>query len=375
MYVVTRTGKGRISIMPRGPRFGRIYQRSPHGVWWIAYYDGHNRERRESTKSHRYGDAERLLKQRHAELLNSTHNRTSIPTVNELLDHLQHDYDVNAKSSQWVRLVNDTHLRPWFGHLHADKVTTGTINAYIGARRKAGIRNATINRELSLLRRSYNLARQHEPPLVQTVPRIPKLAEDAPRQGFFNHDEYRRLHDALPSHVKPILTFAYYTGTRRGEILSLRWDHVDLDRAMVRLEHTKNGEPRLIPLPPPLHDTLRDLKAERDRDRPRNPWVFTYHDQPVRSIRTAWNNACNTAGLTDEHGKPTKLFHDLRRTGVRNLVRAGVPELVAMRISGHKTRSVFDRYNIINETDLTNAATTLDRYLSNQRQTFRMEET
>ena len=84
----------------------------------------------------------------------------------------------------------------------------------------------------------------------------------------------------------------------------------------------------------------------------------------MRSITTAWNNACKAAGFTDENGKHTLLFHDLRRSAIRNLVRAGVPERVATTISGHRTRAVFDRYNIVAEDDLTNAARQLETYLA-----------
>lgn len=345
------------------PRFGRVFQRK--NTWWIAYYDGNGQEYRESSKSTKQTDAENLLKKRLAALHAGMPHQPAKTLIRELLDDLLHDYEINEKSSQWVKLLTDSHLAPAFGHLKTDQLTTRKINEYIQARRKAGIKNSTINRELSLLRRSYSLAAKSEPPQVTAVPNIPKLAENNVRKGFFEHHEYEALHAALPPHVKPILTFAYYTGTRRGEILSLQWDQVDLNAGLVRLEPgtTKNKDARIIPLTTDLQATLQALKVQRDQHDPHNPYVFTYHGKRLRTITTAWANACTTAGLINDKGKPTKLFHDLRRTGVRNLVRAGVPEAVAMRISGHRTRSVFDRYNIVTENDLHSAAKKLTEYL------------
>jgi hypothetical protein len=96
-------------------------------------------------------------------------------------------------------------------------------------------------------------------------------------------------------------------------------------------------------------------------------YVFTYNGQPIKSIKEGWKRGCEAAGL------PHLLFHDLRRTGVRNLIRAGVSEHVAMSVSGHKTRAVFDRYNIVSETDqreatakLEAAQTTLERQAENK---------
>ena len=111
---------------------------------------------------------------------------------------------------------------------------------------------------------------------------------------------------------------------------------------------------------------LRAEKVKRDVQYPGCPWVFHREGEPINDLRPAWRKASKAAGLWD-NGKPTRLFHDLRRTGVRNLVRAGVPEKIAMSISGHKTRAVFERYNIVNEADLRQAMQKLDKHISDKR--------
>jgi integrase len=175
------------------------------------------------------------------------------------------------------------------------------------------------------------------------------------------------LRDVLPAEVKPVLTFAYYTGCRIGEILGLQWRQVDLIARIVRLEvgETKSGEGRVIPLQvEELYQSLVMLKAARDAQFPDCSWVFARGDKQIRTFRRAWFNACEDAGLWDPaiSEKPDRIVHDLRRTGVRNLIRAGVPEKVAMMISGHKTRSIFDRYNIVDERDAIEGMARLDRY-------------
>jgi integrase len=286
-------------------------------------------------------------------------------TIGELLDDLLRDYRINGQSIDWAGIVVK-HLRPFFGEISISKFSSTHRDNYIAARKEKGRKNGTINRELSLLRRAFTLGAQHQPPKVHTVPRIPMLAEDNVRKGFFEHEDYLDLLKALPTELRPVLVFAYYTGCRKGEILSLQWSQVDLVEQVVRLEAgtTKNDEARLIPLAPDLHKVLNMQKATRDEQYPNCPWVFFRDGEQILDFRGAWEEACKNAKIWDTQAeKPTKLFHDLRRTGVRNLVRAGVPEAVAMKISGHKTRSVFERYNIVTEADLKSAAQRLGAYI------------
>jgi integrase len=293
---------------------------------------------------------------------------TSKLTVGVLLDDLLRDYRINGQRLDWAEIVVK-HLRPAVGHIPIAKFTTTHVRNYIDARRAQGRKNATINRELSLLRRAFTLGAEHEPPKVRTAPRIRLLEENNVRKGFFEHDDYRALLKTLPEEVRPVLTFAYYTGCRKSEILQLQWSQVDLLEGVVRLEAgtTKNDEARLIPLAPELPAVLKIQRATREERYSSCPWVFFRDGQRIRDFRGGWDEACKSANLWNEKtGRPTKLFHDLRRSGVRNLVRAGVPEAVAMRISGHKTRSVFERYNIVTETDLKHAAQKLGQYIQSK---------
>ncbi len=373
--------------MPRKPQFGRIYRRKkrlPDGdlaelkTWTIEYYVN-GKQIRESSKSKRYKDAEALLRKRILEIDTGAYAGPSAQRVlvSELLDdRLKHYQRHYPKSLEWAEIV-DGHLRPFFRDIRAAVLGTSHIDTYIAHRREQGVSNSTINRELAQLRRAFPLGREYVPPKVVLIPRIPHLPEAPPRQGFFEYPEFVALRSELPESLRPIITFGYLTGCRKGEIIRLRWDQFDLSERIVDLgpDQTKNGEPRTLPLFGELYEMILMISERRQHYWPQCEWVFTRDGRErIRDFRDAWEEAAKRAAMRESdpvkslwdfsRNKPAKLFHDLRRTGVRNLVRAGVPEAVAMRISGHKTRSVFERYNIVSTRDLHEAAAKLERHIS-----------
>jgi integrase len=155
--------------------------------------------------------------------------------------------------------------------------------------------------------------------------------------------------------VADVVRFGFLTGWRRTEILELRWAQVDWSGGLVRLEPgtTKNREGRSFPITPAVRSLLErrpDLTRQCERAQTRIiPFVFHRSGDPIHSFRRSWADACDKAGV------PGLLFHDLRRSAVRNLERAGIPRSVAMKLTGHKTESVYRRYAIVAEADLREA--------------------
>jgi integrase len=208
------------------------------------------------------------------------------------------------------------------------------------------------------------------------------------RQGFFNDEDFNAVATALPGYLSDFARFGYLTGWRKGEIASLRWEDVDDNVIRLRGQNSKNGEGRMVTLDGELAALIGRRKSARHVKTEGASMMagLVFHNQghPIGDIRKAWASACVATGrgqfLCRNCNEPVigprcekcnsgarysgRIFHDFRRTAVRNMVRAGVPERVAMTISGHKTRSIFDRYNIVNEDDLREAMKRTQAYLS-----------
>ena len=372
---------------------GRVYQLGR--TWWIAYYGPDGKRVAESTESPRKGDAERLLEKRigsrehHLPMVKHAERLTFDAAAKAVVD----DYAANGRNSVGLQRRIRLHLRPVFGGRRMAGITSADITAFIAKRqgdvivtRKAHsvtgangttteveavtkpVSNAEINRELQLLKRCFSLAIENG--LLAMKPKIKMLEESAARAGFFEPEQYQSVLAHLSAEIRPVISFAYITGWRvASEILPLEWRQVDFDAGEVRLDAgtTKNKAGRVFPMTDDLRAVLAVRHAEHERLKKAGqiePWVFfrmvaderggEKKPKLVTSFNRAWKNACRAAGC------PGRIPHDLRRTAIRNLVRAGVPESVAMKMSGHKTPSVFKRYDIVSGDDLREAAQKLN---------------
>lgn len=235
------------------------------------------------------------------------------------------------------------------------------VDRFIEQKQAKGFADASINRYLAALRRAFTLGTEAPPPLVSTMPKFEELMLDEHnvREGFLEHYQYLNLRNELPEHQRIVLVIGYHFGMRRGEILSLRWDQVDWDGNLIRLEkrQTKAKESRQAPLYGDVRPMLEMAFAARDPD---CPYIVAWRGEGIEQVETAWNKARIRASV------PELLVHDLRRTAARNMIRAGVPEKQVMLIVGWKSRAMFDRYNIIDERDLQLAGQKLDRFAAEQ---------
>jgi len=319
-------------------------------------------------------------------------------TFDEAATDLVNDYQANDRRTvDDVKRRIDKHLRPFFQNRKLAWITTSDIRAYVAKRRGEFVVRPTrgaqgeggtqdvprgrrrvsvgeINRELTVLKRMFSLAVQAGK--LHHKPHIPMLRENNVRVGFFERDRYQDVLRHLPESMQPVVTFAYVTGWRiNSEVLPLEWRQVDLEAGEVRLDPgtTKNREGRVFYVTPELGELLKRQRELADRVQREKgmivPHVF-FHFAPLKAgglrqlsgrrvsadgFYHAWCRARQAAGC------PASIPHDLRRTAIRNMVRAGVPERVSMKLSGHKTRSVFDRYNVVSDGDLREAARRLGR--------------
>lgn len=344
-----------------------LYRREGSPYLWIQIY-ANGKRYRESTKTDKIRAARRILKQREGEVAVGKHLVQKQVKFEDLEGLIVKDYNINKRKSI-MRLKNSiSHLKEHFQGMRADKITPSGIDDYVDSRLSEDAMNGTINRELCALRRMGNLAKEkeliHRFPKIKMLKEVDKAGKPNTRTGFFEHPELLDLKKALPGYMKPVVTLAYESGMRREEILSLEWDQVDLKKGTVTLKPgtTKNDEPRVLYMSPDLKELLTEHWNKRAEKGSELPYVFPNRSGNGRIVNfsKAWRRALKKTGLEG------RLFHDFRRTAVRNMVRAGVQESVAMKISGHKDRSIFQRYNIVNEKDLKQASKRMKTYLDEQ---------
>jgi integrase len=298
------------------------------------------------TGTDRLRDAKIAVKKQAGEEAHDRRRRTARPaavTVGTLLDLVLEDYKANGhKTLKHAKGQIEHSLRPYFGNMLAADVDTDDVKNWIAwreARRlrksvragKEKLQPASINRELSLLRRAYQLGYERKPQMVEKIPPFKKLAENNVRKGFVTLEQYRRLMAELPEHLRPITCVAFHVANRKGEFLNLEWEDVDLagNPPVFTLwpGETKNKDGRTLPIiEGEMMDMFRALKAEHAKKRSKEAHVFLNSDgKPLQyhHMRKDWDMACTKGGF------PGLLFHDLRRSSIRNLRRAGVTQKVA----------------------------------------------
>ncbi|MGD0950451.1 MAG: site-specific integrase [Candidatus Binatia bacterium] len=339
---------------------GRVFYRANRGVWCIAYYkDG--KEIRETVGTDE--DAARKLLKRKVKVKERedfvTPHEQRI-TVAELLD-VRGTYLTNkgAKSDSWRSHI--AVIRKHFGTDRAATVTSDRLERFVAEERATGKAPATVKNELVELRAAYRLAVKQKRIKPQMVPYFPMPTVSNTRKGFFEPEDFESFVQQLPADYADTTSFAYATGWRRGEIVTLKWDQIDRTAHEVRLYDSKNGEPRTLALDGEAWAIIERRWQARaytpgSRRQPGDgqvhlsEYVFHRKGRPIGDFRKRWDKALKKAGLpTDKAHR--KLFHDFRRSGVRDMIRAGVPQSVAMSISGHKTVSTFLRYNITDGKD------------------------
>jgi integrase len=343
---------------------GSVYRQKGRTNYMIKYYrDG--QAVIEATGTSDEKEARKTLHARETDIDRGVPLATGVGKIKfeKAAENLKAEYRLNGRRSVGdLHTTIDLHLQPVFGGRKMSSISAGDARKYADDKIAAGYKAATVNKHLAALIRMFTLAVKDGSLLQQ--PKISKLTLNNTRQGFFEREEFDRVLAAMPVAMRDPLEFAYFTGWRvQSEVLPLEWGrNVDERGGVIRLNagETKNGEGRVFPYDalPELAQLLARLRRDSDARQKRTevicPWVFHDDGRPLtlecgwasHEFRRAWREAVTVAGC------PARLPHDLRRTAVRNLVRAGVPEKTAMMLTGHKTRSVFDRYDIVNEADL-----------------------
>src|ERR1700683_878055 len=343
-----------VGIMMKRAR-GTIYRQPGCSTWTIQYFQP-GRRVREASGSEDYRAAQQLLTKRLAavdagEVIESMRKRA---LVSKLWDGLVMDYRINGRKSAECLKRRWLHLSPFFDNMPAGNLSHDIVQRYICGRIDEGGSNATVNRELSALKRALRLGCSGQK--LRVMPYLPaKLKESNVRQGFIGDADFDKLiANCSEPWLRLFLDIAYSYGWRKSEILSIRVGQVNLEARTIRLNvgETKNDQGRQISMTLRICALARCAALGKSKD----DYLLTRADgKRARRFRAAWTKLIKAAGLEGT------LVHDLRRSGARQLRQAGVPESIVQKIGGWKTRAMFERYAIVDNADMKRATAMLEK--------------
>lgn len=345
-----------------------VYQRGK--VWWIRYTGLDGRQVRESSNSGKFKEAEAILKLRQAAVVKGEQpetvkikSYTFAELASKYLDHCVHQRDYRNKKSIVGMQVME------FGSLPLKSFTLDLLERYQAKILLGRVSETTANRKIAVLKHMFTKAEDWNmvsESVSKVVHKVKMFKLDNTRVRFLSDSEIRELYEACDyvkvlksgkvgknkqAHLKPIIAFALNTGCRREEILSLKWEQVDLKHGFVNLIKTKNAEKRSIKINDVLHETLSGLVRRID-----SPWVFHNPEtgKRYREVTHSFKTACKRAGILDFH------FHDLRHTFASHLVMGGVDLTTVSHLMGHKSLTMTLRYAHLAPDHVSNAVNVLN---------------
>jgi len=354
-----------------------VYERPNSKYLWYGFtFKG--KKVQKSTKVSNWREAENIEKAAWTQLARGEVGIQDRPvaerkTIGQLLDALENDFKarnkLNSKNANLISTVRKDLADRW-----ADALTTASVTDYIKTlrkppkskqkgRRSKSLADSTIKHRMQILASAYDLenaAREEAKLEPLMVPRFPKLSQDNVRSGFLNRAPFDVLYSHLPDSLKDFALFGYLTGWRKNAIARLEWSDVRDGNVYLRGVYSKNKKPYYVPIVGELVQLIERRKEARsiktDSGVLLSSLVFHRAGKTIAEFRKSWATACKKAGCED------RIFHDLRRSAARQLIRSGVTKDVARQLGGWKTDSMFSRYNVCDEEDLRDAMEKVTTY-------------
>ncbi len=341
-----------------------VYKRG--NIYWIRYAGIDGKVKFESSGSDKHSAAMTLYNKRKREV-DEGKQPEIIKIKNHLFNELAEKYLLwinGRQKSEEVKtyIINELVIK--YGNLPLRRFNTLLVEQFQTDNISKGLKASTINRKINVFKHMFTKAVDWNMVESETLKRVRKckmLPDNSRRLRYLSKEECQELINSCDPHLKPIVITALNTGMRRGEILSLKWDNVDLRHGFILLDITKNGERREIPINDTLKQTFQGLTRRLDTS-----YVFYDNDtcKPYQNVKRSFKTACRRAKIHDFR------FHDMRHTFASHLVMAGVDITTVKELLGHKTLTMTLRYSHLAPSHKVKAVNILDKTLSRKEHTI-----